>query len=116
MMTVNFILKETSVVDESHCAAANDHQMRRRLENDIYLASWTSCVEICAIINVKLPFCCCCCCSLAAVVLFIHPITGIDIVPLFSGNHGDTPTIAPNFLINSSRKLLHYVQQQLTID
>ena len=59
-------------------AATKDHQMRIRLENNICLASWASCVEICAMINVKLPFCCCCCCSLAAVALLLYPITRID--------------------------------------
>ena len=86
-------------------AALKVHQIGRRLENDIYLASWASCVEMTAIINVNLPFYRCCCCSLAAVVLFFRPITGIDEstdCPLFSGHHGDTPPAAHDFLGNSS--------------
>ena len=81
-------------------AAANDHQMRRRLENDIYLASWASCVEICAIMNMKnavvaavahkLPLLCCYIQSQASISL--------QIILFFSGNHGDTPTVSRDFL------------------
>ena len=58
--------------------APKDHQMRRQLENDIYLASCDSCDEICANTDLKLPLCCCRCCSLVAVVLLLHPIRSIN--------------------------------------